>query len=379
MAFTWSQVSAIDSGNVLRDITWADEISLFVGVGDAGLVLTSPTGAVWTVQTAAAANSWRGVAFNGTTLVAVSNNGVNRVMTSTDGIAWASQSASDASSWTSVTWSAGLSLFVAVASAGAGNRVMTSPDGVTWTGQAAASAQAWVGVTASPTLLVAVSSTNTGTQPVMTSTDGVTWTLRTTNGASNNGAVGATPCGSSVVVYSSDLGLFAFTARLQGVAVTFVYHSPDGVTWTRADFPTNRSWNALAWAGLAERFLCVAAGEMMGMSVDGATWTEEDMNQFRTWGAMAWSNTLARVVAFDIDTNNAMLLGVYALVGDIDPGHGTKRGGTVCTISGIGLEGTTAVTFGGTAATSVVAAADGTSVTCISPAHAVGAVEVVLS
>jgi hypothetical protein len=64
-------------------------------------------------------------------------------------------------------------------------------------------------------------------------------------------------------------------------------------------------------------------------------------------------------------------------VDSIAPTGGPVAGGTGVTIRGSGLTGSTGVTFGGTAATGFLVNADAT-ITCISPAHAAGAVPVIV-
>ncbi len=64
-------------------------------------------------------------------------------------------------------------------------------------------------------------------------------------------------------------------------------------------------------------------------------------------------------------------------VDSVSPDVGPAAGGTAVALSGDGLVGTTGVTFGGTAATGFIPNSDAL-VTCITPAHAVGAVAVVL-
>lgn len=66
-----------------------------------------------------------------------------------------------------------------------------------------------------------------------------------------------------------------------------------------------------------------------------------------------------------------------AAVSSISPTGGSTAGATPVTINGTGLLGTKGVTFGGTAATAVVVVSD-TKVTCVAPAHASGAVNVVV-
>lgn len=66
-----------------------------------------------------------------------------------------------------------------------------------------------------------------------------------------------------------------------------------------------------------------------------------------------------------------------AAVSTIVPAGGGVAGTTPVTINGTGLLGTKGVTFGGTAATAVKVLSD-TKVTCVAPAHAAGAVNVVV-
>lgn len=66
-----------------------------------------------------------------------------------------------------------------------------------------------------------------------------------------------------------------------------------------------------------------------------------------------------------------------ASVTSITPATGVAAGGTAVTIVGTGLAGVEGVTFGGAAATNVAVVSD-TRVTCTTPAHAAGAVNVVV-
>lgn len=62
----------------------------------------------------------------------------------------------------------------------------------------------------------------------------------------------------------------------------------------------------------------------------------------------------------------------------ISPSSGTDLGGTAVTITGMNLTGATAVTIGGTACTSVVVV-DSAHITCVTPAHAFGTFDVVVT
>jgi hypothetical protein len=65
-------------------------------------------------------------------------------------------------------------------------------------------------------------------------------------------------------------------------------------------------------------------------------------------------------------------------VDSVVPNTGTAAGATGVTITGSGLIGSTGVTFGGTAATGFLVNSDAV-ITCITPAHAAGAVNVVVA
>lgn len=64
-------------------------------------------------------------------------------------------------------------------------------------------------------------------------------------------------------------------------------------------------------------------------------------------------------------------------ISSVSPSSGTTAGGESVTITGTNLDGTTGVTFGGTAA--ILTAIDATSVTVATPDHAAGAVDVVVT
>jgi PKD repeat protein len=69
---------------------------------------------------------------------------------------------------------------------------------------------------------------------------------------------------------------------------------------------------------------------------------------------------------------------IVPVITGISPATGTTNGGTLVTITGTGFTGATAITFGGTSATSYTVNSD-TQITATSPAHAVGAVTVVVT
>ena len=82
------------------------------------------------------------------------------------------------------------------------------------------------------------------------------------------------------------------------------------------------------------------------------------------------SNTNAVTAAIQIDAGITL--------SSVSPSPGPASGGAGVTLTGIGLTGATGVTFGGTAATSVHVV-NSTMVTAVTPAHASGAVDVVIT
>lgn len=66
-------------------------------------------------------------------------------------------------------------------------------------------------------------------------------------------------------------------------------------------------------------------------------------------------------------------------IASVTPNSGSTLGGTPVTIAGANFLTGTSVTFGGVAATSVVPALNGLSLTCVAPAHAAGLVNVVVT
>jgi hypothetical protein len=70
--------------------------------------------------------------------------------------------------------------------------------------------------------------------------------------------------------------------------------------------------------------------------------------------------------------------GVAPTITSVAPGAGTTAGGTTLIITGTGFSGATAVTIGGTAATTYIINSD-TQITATTPAHAAGTVDVVVT
>jgi hypothetical protein len=79
-----------------------------------------------------------------------------------------------------------------------------------------------------------------------------------------------------------------------------------------------------------------------------------------------------------VTSNNGFTYGANPTITTISPNTGSVNGNQTITITGTNLTGTSSVTFGGTAATSVTVS-NSTTVTAVTPAKAAGAVDVVLT
>jgi len=376
-------------GAILQDLC-ALGAAGFCGVGGSGLVVTSPDGLTWTKRTASAANGWRGVAFAPTLgtgagrLVAVASSGTDRVMTSDDGgVTWTARTAATAVGWQSVAWAPELTLFVAVASSGTAgvSRVMTSPDGISWTSRTASSETTWTGVawSAALTLFAAVSAGGA----IMTSPDGTTWTART----SAAGCVpGGSSSGSSVIAWSPVAGVFAWGSRNGSTrgAVT----SPDGTTWTERAIPSSAEaiGGTAAWRdGL---MLPRQGGTLrINTSANGTTWVAESAQVAGgVLSQLAWSEPLSTVVIWH-DAGTPQVL--YGLLADdpvagltlvsVDPPNGPEIGGTPVTLTGTGFETGALVNFGNFAPETGVVVVSDTEITCETPPHPVGLVDVTVT
>jgi len=81
--------------------------------------------------------------------------------------------------------------------------------------------------------------------------------------------------------------------------------------------------------------------------------------------------------AMDSTVDGVISLTVLMVITSVVPPYGVIAGGTAVTVHGNGFDSGTTFTFDGLAATSVVVAGDGQSATMVTPAHAVGPVNVV--
>jgi hypothetical protein len=151
---TWTSVNSGTTGD-LRAIAYGN--SRFVAAAESGSILTSPNGATWTthLQTTTSLTSLlRTLAFGNNSFVAVDNN--QFVRTSSDGTSWVNLSTVLATADLSVSIGYGFDTFVVVGDKGS---IHTSPDGVIWTKQSSGSSDYFMAVAYGMNRFVAVDTT----------------------------------------------------------------------------------------------------------------------------------------------------------------------------------------------------------------------------
>ncbi len=349
---------------------------------------TSPDLTTWTMHNWPSTATRRAVAYTPTLgtvgrVVAVGNGVAD--WSDDGGVTWnAATSLPEANSWWDVKWWDAQAVFIACAISGT-HRVMTSADGKSWTNQTAASALAWSGIAVSDTVAVCIAfSSVAGTQFIQTSGDGATWALQTHANVTTNRGIVAN--GQRLGIgYSPDLDMFLVTFTDTGV--TKAYRSvDDGVTWTASNaIPTisNTTNRGYVWVDTAQQWYMACANFNYQLSSDGVTWANTAFPGTISnsgYTPMGWDGRSVLFGGSTLGFDTALLVS-FSSVTAMTPSRGTSAGGTVVTIAGAGLSGVVQgdVLIDGVAALSVSAAADGLSVTCVTPAHAVGLVDVVVT
>jgi hypothetical protein len=272
----WAAVAQSATTNDLRGIAYGN--GLYVAVGDAGAIVTSPDAANWTAQTSGTSVKLTAVAFGEGAFVAV---GDNVILHSGDGIAWA---ASDGvfPRMGAVVYGGGQ--FVAVGGIpliGVPN-ILTSPDGVTWTGRQTEYLALDRLIYGNGRFITMEGQIYSSSAPraILSSTDGVTWT-KTYISTSRFGGVGG-------VGFRGGLFLAFINDSL--------WSSADGLTWDAK--PTGYADPSTL---LTSPEVIVGAETRTGRlitSEDGSLWTLRDLGATAaTYGGVFGGNRFVLVGA----------------------------------------------------------------------------------
>jgi hypothetical protein len=286
--------------------------STFVAVGDYGTVVTSLDGITWTERVPATSsyNTHNGVTYGNGTFVAVDDLG--SVVTSLDGITW-TERVPATSFLNGVTYGKGT--FVAVGRDGSNGIIFTSSDGAAWTAISGTFLQLNAVAYGNGTF-VAVGDHGT----ILISSDGETWIERTPySGTTDDLHAIAYGNGTFVVLTNSDTTLIssdgytwkAKTFTLKGCtwycfyvipqeiyygkgkfvalleSYSYLYTSPDGVTWTKRNSGTPYL-NGVAYGN--GTFVAVGDDGIVVTSPDGVTWTERNSGTNSNFYAVAYGN-----------------------------------------------------------------------------------------
>ena len=251
---TWTWRNPLPTGSYLSGVASGvvNGTSEFVAVGYDSTILISQAGAAWYQQPSPANLTLTGIAFGGTTFVAVGLNASSgpAILTSNDGSNWSPATGSLGSKGLlAVTYGGGQ--FVAV---GYGGAVLTSRDGSNWMPQSSGVGNTLnsvaYGVINGVGGFVAVGSSG----GIFTSTDGVTWTSEISG---TPYALAGVAYGNGVwAVVGQSIFLRSFNGTAWGstltgyaaVAVTFDNNDNLFVAWSNSEQPgLFTSTNALSW------------------------------------------------------------------------------------------------------------------------------------
>jgi len=237
---------------------------LYVAVGDAGKLATSPDGITWTQRTSTfGTNTIRGVVYGGGYWVAVGGTSTPVMATSTDGITWTANTgtgftgtyiqkvgygaglflasggqtrtaSNPTGAWTDRTtgnttdfqhrWTPAKNIWtMGIMAIGASNQINSSPDGITWTLRTLPNSPSTTTarVTSNDSVIVVAYQTAAANCDIASSTDGIGWTDRT-------------PAITATVVAGSSVDSSGFMVFANG---TNVQTSTDGTTWTSRTGP----------------------------------------------------------------------------------------------------------------------------------------------
>jgi len=228
--------------------------SLFVAVGDGGLIRSSPDGVAWTVRDPAVVE-FNGVGyFDPGTLLWVAVGAAGKIYTSPDGATWTERVSGTAANLHAVAVAPGTDYILAV---GAGGVVLKSEDGLAWAAvHSMVGAQSLWSVTQNGPLAVAVGD---GGAIAWSFDAGVTWAEGLFGSGSNLYAVARTAWFDAA---------FWFAVGAGGT----ILRSADMINWTACTVPVFPTPALRSIHNSEELLIACGDGQSLAVSVDGIAW-----------------------------------------------------------------------------------------------------------
>lgn len=210
---TWTQRTSSFGADAINWVAYAN--GYWVAVGNAGKLATAtdPTG-TWTQRTSGTANAIYKVVYGGEWVYGAAS-GVIRSTGTDPTTGWTARTSTLTQGVYQMGYAKTQDIYIAGADTGTTGALASSPDGTTWTARNSADTlQVAYGNAVSKSTVIVLANFDA----IQTSTDGITWTSRTEANAN------------SFAVDVDDNGLFAVISA--NSPNTKIQTSTDGITWT---------------------------------------------------------------------------------------------------------------------------------------------------
>lgn len=263
---TWTQQTSSFGASEIGGVA-SNGTDLYVAVGDAGKLATSPDGITWTQRTSSFSTSnIASVAYGNGVWVAVGEAG--KLATSTDGITWTQRTSGQTAYLYEVAYGRGVWV-----TGGAGGVMSISTDPTsTWTSVSSTISNQVDFLAYAPFASVWVAGHDSlSTNSLASSSDGVAWTSR-------DPSVSLTTGGQFDVAVSDSIIVVTTAGNATGAVQ--VMTTTDGITYTSRTIPsgTGNNTRAVASDGAGRFFMLVDDGTInnswaTNYSTNGTTWT----------------------------------------------------------------------------------------------------------
>lgn len=262
---TWTSRTSSFGSTPINGVA-SNGINLYVAVGDAGKLATSPDGITWTQRTSSFGTSnVNCVAYgNG---VWIAGGGAGKIATSTDGTTWTQRTSGTASIFYRAAYGNG----VWVLGANSGNMISSTTPTSTWTARTSTITNAIDFLTYAPFASIWAAGHDSGTTGALaSSTDATTWTARTSSATLTTGVKFNADSSNSIIVV---------TTAGNATGAVQVMTTTDGITYTNRTVPTGTGNNTRAVAAdNVGRWIMLVDGASgtwdTNYSSNGTTWTQ---------------------------------------------------------------------------------------------------------